>query len=263
MPAPFPPDTRFDLTKPGHIALAVAEQLDRGHLEGAPTVPDKPATKAEKLAAALLGGNQWETTSPATLRAAIYAVAHHAASESSRADCLADQQKSLGAEVAYLRHRVQDLEDTLRAARTTVTNPGPKIGPAALSEFDFLELECFASKVEREGFGYAAEEYAPRFEHRDYEPLTDKGELRNLLGAYRHELATFRARPDAIERHNAHVDEAHRRADERCLWAARGPSRIVPCEAEHHARLLINGPNDLDTVLWRDAPGGAWTEVLV
>jgi hypothetical protein len=93
-----------------------------------------------------------------------------------------------------------------------------------LSEYDFLELVAFDSKVEIEGFGYAASEYAPRFEHDNFVPMTNRAELSQLLREYRDRLDAFWDQPDCCDLHNKHVDEARKRAADSARPHRRGAS---------------------------------------
>lgn len=86
---------------------------------------------------------------------------------------------------------------------------------AALSDFDFMELVAFDRKVDSEGFRYAAENYAPAFERDDYARCDDLNVLRDLRRGYAERIDEFWSRPDAVDLHNAHIDEADRRERER------------------------------------------------
>jgi hypothetical protein len=87
--------------------------------------------------------------------------------------------------------------------------------PTAWSDYDFLEFEAFVSKVENEGFTYAAEEYTPEFESPELQAIADD------LGALRRLYLEHEAKVDdwytqvggerACDLHNAHVDEARQR----------------------------------------------------
>lgn len=111
------------------------------------------------------------------------------------------------------------LDDIERAVRAWVAaHPEPAIAPSKdtpLSDYDFVELVAFASKVENEGFGYAFEEYPPHFEAPELAPIaTDFGLLRRLYDAWEEALDEFWSRSDAEDVYDAHIDEAHRRRRE-------------------------------------------------
>ncbi|WP_405558923.1 hypothetical protein OHV08_33865 [Streptomyces canus] len=81
-----------------------------------------------------------------------------------------------------------------------------------LSDYDFVELVAFASKVENEGFGYAYEEYPPHFEAPELAPVADDYSLlRELYLAREEALDEFWTRSDAEAVYDAHIDEARRR----------------------------------------------------
>lgn len=96
--------------------------------------------------------------------------------------------------------------------------PQPVIVPdkgTPLSDYDFVELVAFASKVESEGFGYAFEEYPPHFESPEFAPVAgDYSLLRQLFDEWQEALDEFWTRPDAGAVYDAHIDEARRRRRE-------------------------------------------------
>ncbi|HEV2927832.1 MAG TPA: hypothetical protein VGW74_04000 [Propionibacteriaceae bacterium] len=136
--------------------------------------------------------------------------------------------------------------------------------PAELSEYDWWELEAFHQKVLREGWRYAEENYGPRFEFAGYEPL-DSDTLRGLWRRHRPELERVWAQDGqaACDRHNAHVNEAQRRAEHRALWAVRfANGRVATCPDEAAARFMHGEPTwTVVALLTRDVPGGQWREV--
>lgn len=108
--------------------------------------------------------------------------------------------------------------------------PKPVIEPSKdtpLSEYDFVELVAFASKVENEGFGYAFEEYPPHFEAPELAPIADDYSLlRGLYDAWEEALDEFWTRPDAGDVYDAHIDEARRRRrEQQAAAAAEGSDR--------------------------------------
>lgn len=143
--------------------------------------------------------------------------------------------------------------------------------PTSLSDYDWLEFECFASKVDSEGFTYAYENYGPDFEAADMQELADD------MGKFR---AYFRANVDLIEQwydtvggeracdlHNEHVDESRRRDADACLWGVRCADGYVVherSEADRDAFVVRTlGKSNYRQpafLLRRDVPGGEWTE---
>lgn len=87
--------------------------------------------------------------------------------------------------------------------------------PTDWSDYDFLEFEAFVSKVENEGFTYAAEEYAPEFESPELQAIAaDFGQLRTFYvenEAKVDDWWTTVGGERACDLHNAHVDESRRR----------------------------------------------------
>lgn len=123
------------------------------------------------------------------------------------------------ADEAFVRHAQQDV--TMLAAevrRLRAALPQPVVVPSKdtpLSEYDFVELVAFAHKVESEGFGYAFEEYPPRFEAPELAPVAaDYSLLRQLFDEWQEALGEFWTRPDAGAVYDAHNDEARRRRRE-------------------------------------------------
>jgi hypothetical protein len=108
------------------------------------------------------------------------------------------------------------LVDEVRRLRAEL--PQPVIVPSKdtpLSDYDFVELVAFASKVESEGFGYAFEEYPPRFEAPELAPIAaDFSLLRQLFDEWEEALDEFWTRDDAEAMYDAHIDEARRRRRE-------------------------------------------------
>ncbi|BFP50119.1 hypothetical protein KCMC57_64870 (plasmid) [Kitasatospora sp. CMC57] len=145
---------------------------------------------------------------------------------------------------------------------------------ADLSDYDWLEFECFASKVDSEGFTYAYENYSPDFE------ATDMQELASDMGKFR---AYFRANAGLVEQwydaiggeracdlHNAHVDETRQRANDACLWGVRCTDGYVvhePSESERDAFVAATLANPSyrqpAALLRRDVPGGEWVETVI
>jgi hypothetical protein len=150
-----------------------------------------------------------------------------------------------------------------------------------LSTFDFMELVAFGSKVEREGFCYARDNYGPRFESEELAAVP-------LGEAWREYRAKVGKWWDSVGEelgcalHNAHVSEALARQNDACLWGIRY-LRVNPesgrlrrrrdisfFETEECVRDVFAGMIRAalrDTVnrgyvlLRRDAPGGEWVDV--
>lgn len=135
--------------------------------------------------------------------------------------------------------------------------------PDILSEYDLMELIAFASKVEREGYAYAAEEYAPRFEFADLEDIDDDT-LRTVWRRHRQLVDPWwrEHQDDGCDLHNAHIDRAQARRNERCLWGAGVEGRIMHRGTEEFARFIVRDSSSRCTqLLHRDQPGGEWTVV--
>lgn len=146
--------------------------------------------------------------------------------------------------------------------------------PTDWSDYDFLEFECFVSKVDREGFTYAAENYGPEFENPQLRALAeDLGTLRTL---YVENEAKVEAWWEAVggeracDLHNAHVDESDQRREDARLFGIRCTDGFILTEdsEEDRARtvayLLENkgkGWRVPAVLLAREVAGGEWTEV--
>lgn len=133
-----------------------------------------------------------------------------------------------------------------------------------LSEYDFMELVAFDSKVENEGFSYAAEEYSPRFERDGLKHCDDFNVLRDLLREYRDELDTFWKREDACDVHNAHQMRVRKRFEDMCLWGVkRRDGYVIPCATEETTRYYISQPDHFHPValMRRESAAAAWEKV--
>jgi hypothetical protein len=145
--------------------------------------------------------------------------------------------------------------------------------PTTWSDYDFLEFEGFVSKVENEGFTYAAENYGPNFESPELQAAAaDLGSLRRLyldneakVDAWYEQVGGERA----CNLHNDHVDEARQRREDARLFGFRCTDGYVithDTEADRDqsaAYLLENqdkGWRVPQTLLRRDTPGGDWTD---
>ena len=85
-----------------------------------------------------------------------------------------------------------------------------KPATVGLTAFDFMELVAFDRKVDSEGFRYAAENYPPAFERDGYRRCDDLTRLHALLHEYADRINEFWDRDDAVDLHNAHIDESDR-----------------------------------------------------
>lgn len=137
--------------------------------------------------------------------------------------------------------------------------------PTNLSDYDFMELVAFDGKVESEGFSYAAENYAPRFEFNDLRRLDDYAALRDLWRTRQPAIDAWwdLHRDDGCDLHNAHVNAARKREDDLRLWGARcGNGNVIGVDSEAEARWFVTEPSwSCVAVLRRDVPGGEWVTV--
>lgn len=136
--------------------------------------------------------------------------------------------------------------------------------PETLSAYDFQELIAFDAKTESEGWSYAAENYGPRFEFNNYQPL-GWDDLRDLHNRERAAIADWweTHADDGCDLHNAHIDESNRRDDDRYLWAFRHENGAISgVKTEEGARQMCLEQSWRGTaVLHRAVEGGEWTVV--
>jgi hypothetical protein len=145
--------------------------------------------------------------------------------------------------------------------------------PTAWSDYDFLEFEAFVSKVENEGFTYAAENYGPDFESPELQAIADDlGTLRTLYvenEAKADDWYTQVGPERACDLHNAHVDEERQRREDARLFGIRCTDGYVITSDTEESRastvvyLLENrgkGWRVPAVLLRRDVPGGEWTD---
>lgn len=148
----------------------------------------------------------------------------------------------------------------------------------SFSDYDWMELVAFDSKVGSEGFTYAYENYPPAFESTALQQVADD------MGAFRkffleHEVAVeawWREHDeDGADLHNAHTDERSRRDEEACLWGVRRPDGYVfgaaTLESAQGSVDYMNRPGDPywadrgftgpARVMSREVPGGEWQEI--
>lgn len=145
--------------------------------------------------------------------------------------------------------------------------------PTTWSDYDFLEFESFVSKVNIEGFLYAADNYGPEFEAPELQAIAaDLGQLRTLYVENEDKVDDWYTKVGgerACDLHNAHVDEERQRRDDACLFGIRcTDGYVITCDSREYrdsqtAYLLDNqgkGWRVPDVLLCRDAPGGEWTD---
>lgn len=136
--------------------------------------------------------------------------------------------------------------------------------PETLSDYDLLELVAFGSKVEHEGYSYAASDYPPRFEFNNLQ-LLDRATLGAVWSRHRASVDLWwETHPgDGVDLHNAHIDAARERIDGQRLWGARyDHGAVSACDSEREARFLVFNPSwRAAQLLRRDEPGGEWTVV--
>lgn len=145
--------------------------------------------------------------------------------------------------------------------------------PTDWSDFDFLEFEAFVSKVENEGFTYAAEHYGPNFEAPELQAVAnDLGTLRTLYVENEEKVDAWWATVGgerACDLHNAHVDEERKRREDARLFGIRCTDGFVISEDSEGSRartaayLLENegkGWRVPQTLLRRSEPGGEWID---
>ncbi|MFF8786895.1 hypothetical protein [Streptomyces sp. NPDC015125] len=145
--------------------------------------------------------------------------------------------------------------------------------PTDLSDYDWLEFVSFVWKVENEGYGYAAEEYCPKFEGAQMKTLADDyTALRDFYRAHTTKVDTWAEQigwEQAIDLTNAHVDEARKRQKDAHLWGIRcTDGYLITAETEacrnstvaHLERNAGKGWREPAALLRREVPGGEWTE---
>jgi hypothetical protein len=148
--------------------------------------------------------------------------------------------------------------------------------PTALSDYDWLEFEGFASKVDSEGFTYAYENYGPDFEDPSMQALAeDMGKLRAYHRENAHLVDEWWAKVGGergCDLHNAHVDENRKRRQDACLWGIRCTDGYIITEQSEQDRSRTvaylqaspgKGRRQASALLHRTVAGGAWTENLL
>lgn len=147
---------------------------------------------------------------------------------------------------------------------------------AGMSRYDFLELEAFASKVDHEGYSYAAEHYGPEFESTELQNTADDPQaLRALYRTHRPAIDAWCEElggEAACDLHNDHIDESRLREKDACLWGIRCTDGYVVHErSEEEQKRFVAGliqskkeRPDIsyrvpEVLLHRETPGGEWT----
>ncbi|WP_039942941.1 hypothetical protein [Streptomyces himastatinicus] len=146
---------------------------------------------------------------------------------------------------------------------------------ASMSRYDFLEFEAFASKVDREGYSYAVENYGPEFESENLKRSAASSEgLRGLYSAHRPLVDAWVEEVGgdaACDLHNDHVDEARQRKEDARLWGIRcTDGYVITCETQERRETLVGymvreyqeHPERRrmpEALLRRSVPGGEWT----
>jgi hypothetical protein len=145
--------------------------------------------------------------------------------------------------------------------------------PTTMSDYDWLEFVGFVWKVENEGYAYAVENYAPKFE-------TPQTGLRTL---YRKHVADVDAWADKVgyqavdQIWDAHLREEKERREAHLLWAVHPggdwdyAAYSDAFESREAAEKWIAGRAELaerhgrkpwaGRLLHREMPGGEWAEV--
>lgn len=144
--------------------------------------------------------------------------------------------------------------------------------PTAFTEYDWLELAAFDSKVSSEGFTYAAAEYGPRFETPEMQAIAAAPtRLKFLYDRQRPNIDKWwDEEPNAGDLIDAHNTEADRRAEDAMLWGIRcTDGHVITCDSHEYRDSLAGrmraeagqpGRREPAALLQRFAPGGDWNE---
>lgn len=144
--------------------------------------------------------------------------------------------------------------------------------PTAFTEYDWLELVAFDSKVSSEGYTYAFEEYAPRFEDPVMKSVAaDSYQLKHLHDRQKAAIdAWWDSEGDnAVDLLNDHVDESDRREKDARLWGIRcTDGHVITCDTKESRDRQVMYLNENRGKGWREpaallqrfAPGGDWNE---
>lgn len=145
--------------------------------------------------------------------------------------------------------------------------------PAGFTQYDWLQLVAFDSKVTREGYAYAAEHYAPQFETPALEAVAaDPHQMKFLYDRQRAAIDTWWDTHGevAADLLNTHIEEEQRRRKDASLWGIRcTDGHIITCDSQTHrdglvAVMCAEKPRPGRRVpaarLRRLAAGGEWHE---
>lgn len=153
--------------------------------------------------------------------------------------------------------------------------------PAGFTQYDWLELLGFSSKVENEGYEYASENYAPKFEADTLRAVADNET--SLRALYREHHAALEAWQEDVgykevdRMWTAHLREEKERGEADRLWAVHPggdwnyAAYTDAFETRGDVDRWIEGRRGLvekhgwkpwaGHILHRDTPGGEWTRV--
>ena len=163
-----------------------------------------------------------------------------------------------------------------------MTDANPTI-PEGFSLYDWLEFLGFIWKIENEGYEYAAENYAPKFESQALNAIVLDDDPRPLKNLYREHDQALRSWQDAVGWEEvdclwtAHLREEKERREAHLLWAihpggdwnyyaytdAFETREAAQSYIDRSHRLAETNPNVRRCdwrILHRDQPGGDWTE---
>lgn len=155
--------------------------------------------------------------------------------------------------------------------------------PSEFTEYDWLELLGFASKIENEGYEYASENYAPHFETPGLQAIVNDDDPRTLRALYEKHHQTLTEWQGQLgykevgRLWDAHLREEKERKEAHLLWAVHPggdwnyAAYMNAFATREDAEQWIEGRVGLvekhgwqpwqGHILHRDEPGGQWTTV--
>jgi hypothetical protein len=155
--------------------------------------------------------------------------------------------------------------------------------PTGFTHYDWMELLGFAFKVENEGYEYASENYAPKFETESLRATVEDDDPRPLKNLYRQHYQALNDWQEAtgweeVDRlWTAHLREEKERREAHLLWAVHPggdwnyAAYTDAFASREDAEAWIEGRQELvekhgwkpwkGRLLHRDVPGGEWAEV--
>lgn len=155
--------------------------------------------------------------------------------------------------------------------------------PTGFTLYDWMELHGFAWKIENEGYEYASENYAPKFETPALQAIVDDDDPRPLRKLFREHASALEAWANAVGYEEvdrlwtAHLREEKERREAHLLWAvhpggdwdyaayqdAFASREDVDEWIGRQAELVVKHGWKPWTghILHRDTPGGEWTHV--